>query len=110
MKVIIVEPFKAPYAGEIAGDLKSMQDTVGGYIETISPFNDEKIILVCNEQGMLENLRLNRLIHNATTGWSNWIRGTFFLCYSDGADGMISFPDELIYTYTEKLKGVVASV
>ena len=40
MKVIIVKPFTQPYTKEIKGDLRSMQEIVGGYIEAVYPFDD----------------------------------------------------------------------
>ena len=44
MKVIIVKPFTQPYIKEIKGNLRSMQEVVGGYIEAIYPFDNSKSI------------------------------------------------------------------
>ena len=38
MNILIVEPGKRPCAKEISGDLASLQQTVGGYIQAIYPF------------------------------------------------------------------------
>ena len=37
MDVLIVEPEKAPRMASIAGDLNSLQQVVGGYIEAVYP-------------------------------------------------------------------------
>lgn len=50
MRILVVEPNKAPYEKEISSGLKSMQEVVGGLIQAIYPF-DEPVALVCNEEG-----------------------------------------------------------
>ena len=62
MKVIIVKPFTNPYTANIKGDLRSMQELVGGYIEEYMPFDDEVAIIV-NEEGKLNGLPPNRAIY-----------------------------------------------
>ena len=61
--VLIVEPGKEPYVKEIDSDLKSLQHEVGGYIEAIYPYEDP-VALVCNEEGKLEGLPLNRALRD----------------------------------------------
>ena len=63
MKILLVEPEKAPERMEISGDLESMQQTVGGSIQAIYPF-DEPIALICNEEGKLNGLPLNRALQD----------------------------------------------
>ena len=80
MKVLIVEPLKAPYEREIGNDLKSMQTVVGGYIQAIYPFNDEEITLICNEEGKLIGLPFNRTLKDEEGSIYDVVVGTFFLC------------------------------
>ena len=47
LTVLMVEPGKAPYQTAIGADLKSLQQVVGGYIESISPY-DDPVAIVCN--------------------------------------------------------------
>ena len=61
--VLIVEPGKEPYVKEIASGLESLQHEVGGYIEAIYPYEDP-VALVCNEEGKLEGLPLNRALRD----------------------------------------------
>lgn len=48
MKVLMIEPGKAPYEVELDGSLKSMQEAVGGGIEGYYPYA-EPVAIVCNE-------------------------------------------------------------
>ena len=47
LTVLMVEPGKAPYQATIGADLKSLQQVVGGYIESIAPY-DDPVAIVCN--------------------------------------------------------------
>ena len=61
MKVLVVEPMKPCEVREIPDTLEAMQQTVDGYIESVS---FEREAIVCNEQGKLLGLPYNlSLIH-----------------------------------------------
>jgi hypothetical protein len=47
MKVLIVEPGKAPYAAEIPAGLESLQEKVEGLIQALYSFEDS-IAVICN--------------------------------------------------------------
>ena len=79
MKILLVEPEKAPERIEISGDLESMQEIVGGSIQAIYPF-DEPIALICSEEGKLDGLPLNRALRDEDGKIYDVITGTFFLC------------------------------
>ncbi len=80
MKVLLIEPHKPPYPLEIDGTLAEMKNLVGGTIQTVYPF-EEPIALVCNDEGKLLGLPLNRaLYHPETDELYDIIAGTFFLC------------------------------
>jgi len=80
MRILVVEPMKAPYEKEIAGDLKSMQAVVGGFIQAVYPFEDEELALICNEEGKLIGLPFNRALRDEDGSICDIIAGTFFLC------------------------------
>ena len=80
MKVLFIQPLKAPKTVEIDGSLESMQKLVGGYIEAIYPFEDGEICLVCNEEGKLEGLPLNRALYDDEGEIYDVIAGSFFIC------------------------------
>ncbi len=79
MKALVIAPGKCPVEKEIGGSLEDMQQLVGGYIQVIYPFPEE-VALVCNEEGKLQGLPLNRALRDAEGEVYDIISGTFFLC------------------------------
>lgn len=51
----------SPYAAEIESGLKSLQAAVGGDIQASYP-GDDPVALICNEEGKLMGLPLNRAL------------------------------------------------
>lgn len=96
MRILIVEPGKAPRAAELTGKLKEMQRIVGGYIQAIYPFSEE-VALICNDEGKLQGLPLNRGLRDERGELYDIICGTFFLCGapSDGEDFTSLTPAQL---------------
>ncbi|MBQ7922319.1 MAG: DUF3846 domain-containing protein [Clostridia bacterium] len=45
MRVLIVEPGKAPCPAEIPSDLASLQEKVGGLIQVLYPFRDPVAVI-----------------------------------------------------------------
>ena len=74
MKVLIVEPGKYPREADIEHTLEAEQAVVGGTIEVVYPWRD-RVCIVCNDNGIAENLPLNRML-----GDYDIIHGTFFVC------------------------------
>ena len=66
MEVLLVEPGKEARIAEIGGDLKSLQAAVGGYIEATYPF-DDPVALVCNDEGKIMQMPLNRALRGEST-------------------------------------------
>lgn len=104
MRVLIVEPLEAPYPAEIDGSLDSMQGIVGGLIQVIYPF-DDPVALVCNDEGKLLGLPLNRLLTDGDGRAYDIIAGTFLLCSAPtDSDSFGSLTEEQISKYTEYYK------
>lgn len=78
MNVLVVEPMKKPYMKDIDSGLHSLQREVGGYIEAIYPYED-LVGLVCNEEGKMEGLPLNRAIYSKSGEMYDVIAGTFLI-------------------------------
>ena len=55
MKVLMVEPMKAPYTTELNNTLDNLQKAVDGYIQVLYPF-DDSVCIICNENGKLTGL------------------------------------------------------
>lgn len=75
MKIVYVPAGKPPEVKEIDGDLKTMQDLVGGHIETVPYENIQNIVRVLNEEGKIEGKDPNRLIFDGR----DYIAGDFFV-------------------------------
>ncbi len=90
MKVLVVEPMKAPYEKEIKG-LKQMQETVGGRITAIYPFED-LVGVICNDDGGGFN--------RSMPGGYGGVFGTFFVCGLKGED-FTSLSPELMEKYSK---------
>lgn len=82
---------------EIGSGLKSMQDTVGGLIETAYPY-DEQVCIICNEEGKNLKLPLNRAIKDKDGKIIDIIAGDFFICDCSG-ENFKSLSDEQIQRY-----------
>lgn len=79
MKVLIVEPDKLPYLKDIRQDLSTYREIVGGSIQCTYPFED-MVGLVCNDEGKLEGLPLNRALRTRDGNIYDIVAGTFFIC------------------------------
>jgi hypothetical protein len=78
MTVLLVEPEKQPQVVEIGSDLKSLQNAVGGMIETVYPF-EENVGLIVNEEGKLNGLPLNRALKDENGEVLDVMAGTFLV-------------------------------
>ena len=93
MNVLMVEPGKAPYETEISDGLEAMQAAVGGNIQAVYPYED-LVGLVCNEEGKLEGLPLNRALRTEDGEIYDIIAGNFFIC-GLGEENFCSLSPEL---------------
>lgn len=80
MKILVIEPLKEPYVKEIPNTLEAKQEIVGGLIQAIYPFDHPEIALICNEEGKLNRLMLNRALLDEKGNIVDIVAGTFFLC------------------------------
>lgn len=79
IKVIIKRPDeKYGHVTHISARLENLQNTVGGYIETITVIKG--VILICNEEGKLRGMEPNMWLNG------DLIRGTIIICGQSGED------------------------
>ena len=97
MKILFVEPGKEAQPAEIQGDLKEMQAIVGGRIEALYPWADP-VALICNDEGKLLRLPLNRMLEDYDV-----IAGNFFICGIEG-DEFVGLSDPLMIKYQKKFR------
>ena len=93
MRMLKVEPGKAPYAKEMAEGLKAIQREVEGLFQPLSM--GDGVILCCNDEGKLNGMQPNRRLGD------DIICGPFFLVGDDLEGGLCSLTDEQVARYTE---------
>ncbi len=100
MTVLVVEPDQKPYVKEIPSGLESLQHEVGGSIQAVYPFA-EPVAVICNEEGKLEGLPLNRALRDEDGEIYDIVAGTFLVTgMTDDSFGSLS-PDLLRQFMTE---------
>lgn len=96
--VLKIEPGKSPYEKEVENTLESLQKEVGGLIECV--YLDNNCIAVCNEEGKINGMELNRRLGN------DIIAGPFFIA-GDSKDGeFISLSSEQIAEFENQFKEI----
>lgn len=80
IKVLVVEPLKAPYVKVIPNTLSALQSEVGEYIQTFYPlYGDKGMEIICNEEGKNNGLPLNRTFCDNSGNIYEIIAGTFLV-------------------------------
>ena len=101
MRVLVIEPECRPEVREIDDSLKAMQEIVGGYIQPI--YLDDSVALVCNDEGKVMNLPLNRGLRDKIGQIYDIVSGTFFLCGAPAdSDHFTSLTPEQIEQYRKR--------
>ena len=102
MRVILCKPDEKAVVIEMEDSLESMQKMVGGLIEEYMPWDDE-VALICNEEGKMNGLPLNRGIKDEDGHLQDIIAGDFFICYAPiESERFLSMPPDLEEKYKEK--------
>ncbi len=93
LRILMVEPHKAPYEASIPHELSAMQQAVGGLIEVVR--NGDGTLLVCNEEGKLLGMEGNRRIPGDV------LAGPFFVV-GDAGETFRSLTEEELERYRER--------
>lgn len=102
IKVVFVEPGKLSRTAEIGAELEALQNTVGGYIEAYYPF-EEEVCIVCNDEGKINGMKLNRAVYGDNHEIMDIIAGPFFVCDCSG-ENFGSLNEEQLKRYSEMFK------
>ena len=78
INVLVVEPHKEPYMKEIDSGLSSLQKEVVGLIQAVYPYED-LVGIICNDDGKINGLELNRAITDEDGKVIDIIAGTFLV-------------------------------
>ena len=104
ISVLLIQPEKYPKIVEIEDSLEAMQALVGGDIEEYMPFEDEAAI-ICNEEGKISGLPLNRAIYDSEHQIIEIMAGDFFICHAPiSLEKFLSLPPDLEKKYSEKFR------
>ena len=95
IRILIVEPNKEPRQVKIEHTLHDLQSIVGGLIEYVEL--EYNVDLICNEEGKIDNLELNRSITN------DIIAGTFIIAGQHDGE-TISLSRKQIKKYKKRFK------
>lgn len=99
IRIVYKKVNKEPKTLEIEKDLETMQRLVGGLIEVVYYDNDNEILLVCNDEGKLLNMKPNILFDY------DYIAGDCFFVGDDYKNaGFKSLSDEQIEKIEEMLE------
>lgn len=99
MKILRVEQYKPPFVKEIDPGLESLQHEVGGWIEATYPFEDD-VAVICNEEGKINGMELNRALRDDDGEIYDAIAGPF-LIVGLGDEDFTSLSDDLIEKYRD---------
>ena len=97
MTVVACYPGKTAQVIEIDGSLESMQQFVGGYIEAVYPF-DDPVAIICNEEGKLNGLPLNRALYNEDGEMFDIAHGNIIIC-GLGEEDFTSLSEDMVQKY-----------
>ena len=92
IRILVVEPSKEPKQIKVENTLENLQKIVGGLIEYVEL--DCNTDIVCNEEGKLLGLELNRKLEN------DIVAGTFFIVGQHNGE-TISLSKKQIKKYRE---------
>ncbi|MDO4518540.1 MAG: DUF3846 domain-containing protein [Bacillota bacterium] len=103
IRVLYIEPGKAPEEKIIGTGLAEMQALVGGIIE-LFPLEDE-MVLICNEEGKINDLPLNRAMVDSDGRLIDIIAGSFFIAAAPAdSDTFESLPYKSMQKYKVRFK------
>ena len=95
IKVLRIDPMEEPRTVEIENTLETLQETVGGIVQALYPWEDPVAVL-CADDGKIKQFPPNRLLEDYDI-----LVGTFLIC-GLGEENFASLTPELISKYREK--------
>ena len=94
IRCLLVKPYELPEEIEIKNTLEAKQKIVEGDIECVYLQNNDNVVLICNEEGKINGMKLNRDI-----GY-DIIAGPFLIVGDDYENGAFkSLTDKQILKY-----------
>ncbi|MBO6194491.1 MAG: DUF3846 domain-containing protein [Clostridiales bacterium] len=104
IRVLVIRPYNEPEELLCKNELKAFQETVGGSIECTYPYPDE-VGLICNEEGKITGLPLNRALKDSETmRIYDIIAGNFLVAGLSDDGNFRSLTNEEYNKFYEKFK------
>lgn len=100
LDVLLVKPNEYPQKVTIGAELKDLQEAVGGTITATYPFTDP-VAIVCNDEGKLLGLPMNRALRDEHGQTYDVLTGNF-LVVGLGKEDFASLSPELAQKYEEE--------
>jgi hypothetical protein len=100
--VLVVAPGEEPRVAQMPMGLVSLQSVVGGRIQATYPY-DAPVAIICNEEGKLDGLPLNRALYDENGDVYDIIAGTFIVS-GLGEENFESLTPELKEKYMEEFR------
>lgn len=83
--ILYIEPNKEAKTIQIKNELETFQKLVGGWIECLNIEDD--VVIICNEEGKINGLPLNRAIHDSKGNIIEIMAGSFIIAGDDFESG-----------------------
>ena len=99
LSVLKIAPGQHPQQVEIDNNLKALQEAVGGTIAAVYPFADP-VAIICNDDGKLMGLPLNRALRDEHGQTYDVLTGNF-LVVGLGKEDFASLSPELAQKYEQ---------
>lgn len=99
IRMLKIEPLKAPVLIEVEHTLEKLQELVGGTLQAVYPWEDP-VALLCDDDGKGKGYPPNRVLVGEDGEPYDLVVGTFYICGLT-RDDFGSIPDELAEKYTE---------
>lgn len=99
LDVLLVKPNEYPQKVTIGAELKDLQEAVGGTITATYPFTDP-VAIVCNDEGKLLGLPMNRALRDEHGQTYDVLTGNF-LVVGLGKEDFASLSPELAQKYEQ---------
>lgn len=122
MKVLVIKTNNTLEAKDIKGNLKDMQDIVGGWIEPVYPLHayEDKLMtrnhcFICDEEGLCKNKPLNIIgtfLYNGLNigDYASPIAGDIFIVGHDQGEEFISLTDMEIDFYLNRFNKLLGGM
>lgn len=97
--VLLIEPNKVARVEKMELSLEALQKAVGGTIEALYPFEEDPVGLVCNDEGKLLGLPLNRTLRGGDNNEIYDIIAGTFLIVGCNDDDFCGLTEEMVKKY-----------